>query len=123
MKITKICEEKIEFDNGTTMSSHHKQDCCEWHWANFETLASYNLNPKTGETIDIKDIEFPDNIHRNIKLIPGEGFNMIAKDGSRYFVPCYGENNGYYSTNLKLLIHREWKKDVEIDLTQCQSIR
>lgn len=121
MKIVKIEEERIEFDDGTVMESYHEQDCCEWHWAELGILANYNLNPKTGETINIKDIEFPDNIDKSVKLIPGEGFNLVAKDGSKYFVPCYASNNGYYSTNLKLLIRGgKFKKNKSINLEECQ---
>lgn len=122
MKLVTIGDEFVVFDNGTTMRSEHYSDCCEWHWAEMSKLAEYNLNPKTGETIDIKEIEFPDDIENHLELIKDEGFNMIAADGSKYFVPCYGENNGYYGTDLFLDIVREGSDKVRIDLTEYQEI-
>ena len=123
MKIREfIGEEKIVFDNGTIMQSFHCHDCCENHWAELSKLKEYNINPKTGDNIDIMQIEFPENIHEHLILLEDEGFNIVAKDGSKYFVPGYGENNGYYSTDITLIINYPNGKKIEVDLTKCQKI-
>lgn len=120
MKIKEIGEEYVIFDNGTKMQSIHESDCCEWHWAAFDTLETYNINPKTGQTISILDLDFPEKIQDNIQLIEGEGFNLIASDGSKYFIPCYASNNGYYSDNLQLIITKNKGMKVKIDLQEYQ---
>ena len=121
MKIARIEEEKLIFDDGLEMESYHYRSCCEVHWADFLTLENYNIDPKTGDSIDIMDVEFPDDIVNNIELIKGEGFNLIASNGAKFFVPCYADNNGYYDTNLHLKI--EGGKNDEymiIDLNEFQ---
>jgi hypothetical protein len=120
MKITAICEDMLLFDNGTTMSNYHKQECCESHWADFSIMAGYNLNTITGKVVNILEVEFDENIKDSIELVEDAGFNLIAKDGSKYFIPCYAENNGCYNTNLTLIISRDNQDDAEIDITKCQ---
>jgi len=121
MKIVVIEDEKIIFDDGTFVMSQHKQDDWEWHWADFSVLENYNINPKTGDVIDIRDIEFPNDIQKGIKLVRGEGFNLVSSDGAKFFIPCYASNNGYYDTNLKLVIKRRGVgKERIIDIENCQ---
>ena len=40
MKILKITESSIEFDNGKEITFDHDQDCCEFNYADFEQLDS-----------------------------------------------------------------------------------
>jgi hypothetical protein len=119
MKIIKISEENLVFDNGITISSYHDQDCCESHWADFTVMQGYNLNTITGKQININDVEFDENIKEQIQLIKDMGFNLVAKDGSKYFIPCYASNNGYYSSDLELRIDGNGVKE-KIDITDCQ---
>ena len=35
MKVTKVNQESIEFEDGSTLSSYHNQDCCESHYLYF----------------------------------------------------------------------------------------
>lgn len=60
MKIKNITHEYIEFTNDKKLTYHHDQDCCEYNYADFPILRTYNLSVKTGKTIDIFDVEFPD---------------------------------------------------------------
>lgn len=120
MKIVEIGSEHLRFDNGICMTSEHYQDCCESHWADFSVMNGYNLNTVTGKEIDIHDVEFDEeNIKDSIQLIKDEGFNLIAKDGSKYFVPCYADNNGYYNSELTLSISGNGLNE-EIDISDCQ---
>lgn len=127
---------EIIFDNGKELSVDHEQDCCERHWADTSVLPFYNVSSTTGKLINIfDDAEFsgtPD----MIQPIEGAGFNLVATNGDKFFVPCYGENNGYYSTDLTLtcgawvlvpIFGKEQYKnrfiaDFTIDLTNCQDI-
>lgn len=127
---------EIIFDNGKELSVDHEPDCCECHWADTSVLPFYNVSSTTGKLINIfDDVEFsgtPD----MIQPIEGAGFNLVATNGDKFFVPCYGENNGYYSTDLTLtcgawvlvpIFGKEQYKsrfiaDFTIDLTECQDI-
>lgn len=98
------CDRFLLFDNGTYLYVFHNRSYWEEHYADFETLSRYNVNPKTGENISIYELEFKEDIENYIERVPGMGFNLIASDGGKYFVPCYGYNNGYYSDNLSLFV-------------------
>jgi len=119
MKIIEIGNEFLKFDNEVCIKSKHRTECCELHWADFSVMANYNINTATGKEIDIYKVDFDENIKDSIHLIKDEGFNMVAKDGSKYFVPCYADNNGCYNSDLILVIVN---KEVceEINISDCQ---
>ena len=45
------------------------------------------------------------------------GIKLISKTGDKWFIPCYNEQNGYYSSNLNLIIEFEDKPTITIDIT------
>lgn len=90
MRIAKVTDEAIVFDNGYTISYGHLQDCCEYNYADFSVL---NTN-----TVHV-DYDFPDRL--NFNFIQDEGF-IFGCYGHRIFIPCYSEQNGYYSTNIDI---------------------
>lgn len=49
MRITKISDEIIKFDNGFELTYYHEQDCCENVYADFKILKTYNLSTVTGK--------------------------------------------------------------------------
>lgn len=104
MKIKEIIEDYIVFDNGYELRAYHKQDCCENVYADFEILKDYNVSTKTGKTIKIQEIDFEETLEQLIQGIDGQGFNMISKIGEKFFVPCYNSQNGYYSSDLELIL-------------------
>ena len=106
MKIIEIKENKIIVDNEYELESYHEQDCCEHVYADFEVLKDYNVSTKTGKTINIKDIDFEEHLEYLIQGIENEGFNMISKIGEKFFIPCYNSQNGYYSSELELILKR-----------------
>ena len=117
MKIERINDSGIIFNNGTKLSDYHSQDCCENVYADWEYLKQYNVLPSTGETISIYDIEFDDSITNNIDYEKNMGIKLISKTGDKWFIPCYNEQNGYYSSNLNLIIEFEDKPTITIDIT------
>ena len=112
MKIKEINEEKIVFDNGYELEYYHEQDCCEQVYADFDILKDYNISTKTGKIINIKDIDFEEHLEYLIQGIENEGFNMISKIGEEFFIPCYNNQNGYYSSELELILKRGKAKEV-----------
>ena len=75
----------ILFDNNTGLIDYHPQDCCESVYADFSNLDSGILKHKF-ESIELESTD--------------EGFRF--GDARKYFVPCYNEQNGYYSDYLEI---------------------
>lgn len=117
MKIVEINDEEIRFDNGYILYYYHSQDCCEHVYADFEVLKSYNLSTKTGKTINIKDIDFEENLQNLIEGINEAGFNMISKIGEKFFVPCYNVQNGYYNDKLELILQINKKLEEHLNIS------
>lgn len=112
MKIIKIDEKKITFNNGYELKYYHEQDCCERVYADFSMLKTYNVSTKTGKNINIQEIDFYENLEDLIEGKLGCGFNLISKIGEKFFVPCYNEQNGYYSSDLKLILQKSDEKEI-----------
>jgi hypothetical protein len=100
MKIIKFDEDQIVFDNGTIVSHYHDQDCCEYVFADFNQL----------QDTDAIDHEFNEKI--KIENVPSAGFRIEG-----YFIPCYNQQNGYYSSDLFLIIEYPDGKKVERDIS------
>ena len=112
MKIKEINEKNIIFDNGYKLEYYHEQDCCEMVYADFEVLKSYNVSTKTGKNIKIEEIDFSKNLKEIAVGVEKMGFNMISKIGEKFFIPCYNDQNGYYSSDLELILYKEKTKEI-----------
>lgn len=90
MKIQQVSEYSIEFDNGNNISCNHVQDCCEDNYADFTQ-------------IDEKLVEYDYDFNENLEFekIEDSGFRF-GSNGHWIFVPCYSEQNGYYSSNIDI---------------------
>lgn len=119
MKIKKITEEEIIFDNNYRLYYDHEQDCCEINWADFEMLKSYNLSTQTGKAISIYEEDFATTLTELFyKGVTDAGFMIKSKTGNNFFIPCYSDQNGYYTTQLILyLYHEDTKITEELDVT------
>ena len=93
MKIIKITEEQITFDNGCYLTYEHEQNCCEHNYADFSQL----------EDTGIENEEFT--FSENIFELCEHGFRLVANSGNKYFIPCFSYQNGYYSTNLDIIFN------------------
>lgn len=90
MKIAKIIsEEKIIFDNGNEITYDHEQDCCEFNWADFDTIKN---------DVNI-DHDFDENL--KFEFVDELGF-MFGDDECKIFVPCYSDQNGYYTVSISI---------------------
>lgn len=98
MKVISI-DEKIVFDDGSTVEDFHEQDCCEHVYADFSQLADTNIMEREFDDIQIEGVE-------------SSGFRING-----YFVPCYDEQNGYYSGMLSLIIKQVGKPEKKIDIS------
>lgn len=111
-KIKRINEESLEFDNGFVLQSEHESNCCEYHWLDFSILEIYN---------DIYEQEFDVENGIKFKEVEGMGILLYDENGNKYLVNGYGRNNGWYSSNITLVLYNGKGKVVkEYDVTKCQ---
>ena len=112
LKVVKINSDELEFENGITLYSDHDQDCCEHHYLDLSDL-----------TIDDFDgLEFDLTNNNFFKRIEDYGIELIPIKGHSVKIPGYGSNNGYYSSNLDLILtnNKDFKRTY--DISSCQVI-
>ena len=88
MKIVKITEDVLYFDNNNEITYDHDQDCCEWNHADFSQIDDL-----------AKDHNFDENL--KFEAVEGSGFRF-GDNQLMVFVPCYSEQNGYYTEELDI---------------------
>lgn len=96
-------------DSVMTIGTYHDQDCCESVYGDFEQ-AKYIIEK-------VKDKKI---INIVIKGIEDMGFLIIFEkeydENVKVFIPCYNSQNGYYSSDLKLVIQNNLVKS-EVDIS------
>lgn len=101
-KITKFDDDVIKFSNGWGIFCHHAPECCELNWADCSVLSNYPDIFKT--EFDDFDIEPVDDIGFLLKLHRKNQFGIDI--WKKILIPCYSEQNGYYSTNLDVYVDK-----------------
>lgn len=98
--------EIVTDDGKIVISSFHAKDCCESVYADFSVM-KYHKEQIVGK--EVKNIV--------IKSVEGMGFLLVFEIGYnqdvKVFIGCYNYQNGYYSSDLSLVIT---KYDVEIKI-------
>lgn len=94
MKIKEVTSESITFDNGNKITFHHERDCCERNYADFEQLDDLARNYDYDENLMFESVE-------------NAGFRFGSHPNRMFFVPCYSEQNGYYSTDIDIYYNGE----------------
>lgn len=114
LKVVKIQPNELEFDNGMVLASYHEHDCCEDHYLSFSDL----------ELEDFEGLEFDLSNDNFFERIEGYGVALKPINGHPIRIPGYGENNGYYSSDLELIIYNKDDKKVykAYDISRCQDI-
>ena len=112
-KVTKVDHAGIEFDNGMRLESYHRQDCCETHYLDFEYLSLADFE---GLEFDLTSRDFFDRV---------EGYGIALKPlvGHPVRIPGYGYNNGFYSSQLDLILTDGKGFSVVIDISECQKLK
>ena len=111
-KVIKIDSDEIVFDDGIRLYSEHEQDCCESHSI---TLNDLTINDFEGLEFDFTNDNFFNRIEDyGIELIPIKGYSVK--------IPAHGYNNGYYGTNLTLVITNNKDIHKTYDISECQDI-
>ncbi len=83
MKIVLFEKDLLVFDNGNSMVSYHDPDCCEDNYADFDQLEDTALNHNFDE--------------KTFKITPCDWGFRFGDISRTFFVPCYSDQNGYYS--------------------------
>ena len=105
--------EQITLDDGSTIESNHDADCCEHHWLDFSEAA------RDGELIGL-DLDLSGEWFRRVD---GYGIELLPAMGDRHpvRVPGYGSNNGYYGSNIELILRRPTGERHIWDVSECQA--
>lgn len=112
-KIIKLENERILFNDGSTLTSYHAGHCCEHH----------ELDPTGIDLEEVKDLEFDltKPLGELIEKVDGYGIRLISSNNFPLSIPAYGYNNGYYSDQLDLTLTVDGKEQ-KLDITECQEI-
>lgn len=92
-KIINIEENRIEFSDGTIIDCDHEQDCCEHNYADFSQLDDL------ARSHDFKTSNL------RFEAVNGSGFRFGDSPFTMFFVPCYSEQNGYYSSDIDVYLN------------------
>lgn len=90
MKIKEVSADRILFDNGSQITYDHEQDCCEWNYADFKNLDSDAYSYDFDKSLWFKEEKY--------------GFSF-GDTRRRFFIPCYSEQNGYYSNDVDIYLN------------------
>lgn len=112
LKVIKVASDFILFENEILLSSYHGQECCEEHYLNFKDL----------DLKDFKGLEFDLTGESFFNRITGYGIELIPIKGHSVKIAGYGSNNGYYSSDLSLILSNGKEFNREFSISDCQEI-
>ena len=107
MKIQRVTDEAIIFDNGNTITFDHEQDCCEYNYADFSIL---------NENVVNYNYDFKENL--KFRAVEGMGFKF-GSDGRWIFIPCYSEQNGYYTEEIDIYYNGKRVLNFNAEFVDC----
>lgn len=109
VKVVALNDDVIVFENDIKLYSRHDQDCCESHW-----LAIGDLTKA-----DFDGLEFDITTDAFFSRIEGYGIELIPVNGMPVRIAGHGSNNGYYSSDLTLVLAGTGFER-SFDITECQ---
>ena len=111
LKAVKIENDELVFNDGSRLLSDHDQDCCENHYLDFADL---NIDDFEGLEFDLTKDDF-------FNRVEDYGIELKPIKGHSVKVPGYGSQNGYYGSNIELIIKDINGKTVKsYDVSECQ---
>lgn len=114
MKIEKWNDDYIWFTDGSTISYDHYQECCECNYADFSVLEVFYQDEEFDdfEVIPVNDCGFL----LSLELPKRDTTNPDYTSTKKIFIPCYSDQNGYYSSDLTIIIRGPERKPENIYL-------
>lgn len=93
------------------ISSYHSQDCCEHVYADFSVMKYHadELRTKPVRSLTLKRV-----LNMGFLVCFERGYDSYEK----IFIPCYNYQNGYYSSNLSVVL-KEGEMKTEVDISDC----
>lgn len=91
MRIIKVDLDSILFDTGDEITCYHEQNCCENNYADFSQLDDIARNTEFQKPL-------------TFEFVDGSGFRF-GNENKMFFIPCYSEQNGYYSSAIDILFN------------------
>jgi hypothetical protein len=111
LKVVKIENDELVFNDGTKLLSDHDGMCCESHYLDFADL---DITDFDGLEFDLTSDDF-------FRRVEGYGIELKPIKGHVVRVPGYGYNNGYYSEDIDLVIADSNGNTIKsFDVTKCQ---
>ena len=95
MKIIEVDDNYLKFEDGSEITADHDQDWCEYNYAQFDALDDIALNTD----FDLKKMIF--------LPVEGAGFMFGNEPQKLFFVACYSEQNGYYSSDIEIYFNEK----------------
>ena len=92
-KIIVLDDNYLRFDDGTTITGDHDQDCCEYNYADF------------GQLDDLAKAYDFDTSKLQFEAVDGSDFRFGDCPNRMFFVPCYSDQNGYYTDELEIYLN------------------
>lgn len=92
MKIKEVTGEHILFDDGQVITFIHELECSECNYPAFEDLDK-----------DAFDFEFKKDL--DFEAVDYAGFRFGNEGIRMFFIPCYSEQNGYYTANIDIFLN------------------
>jgi hypothetical protein len=112
VKVISIDAFLIKFENGYVLYSDHDTECCESHELCLEDLS----------IDDFKGLEFDLTNDNFFNRIEGYGIELIPINGHSVKIAGHGSNNGYYSSQLDLVVEKDGDLINRYDISECQDI-
>lgn len=103
MKIKSIDEVAVVFDNGNKITFFHSADCCEWNYADFPQIDDIARGWDFDENLDFEAVD-------------GYGFRFGNLPNKMVFVPCYSDQNGYYSSDVDIYYKNEQVLNLDCEM-------
>ena len=110
-KVIAVNADTLMFNDNVSLTSDHDQDCCESHYLDFSNL---HISDFEGMLFDLSSETF-------FEKAEGFGIRLIPVNGHPVGVPGYGYNNGYYSSQLSLVLTKAGVS-TKFDISECQVI-
>lgn len=108
MKITKWDDDCIYFSDGSTITYDHINDCCENNWADFSVLELFYQQEEfvDFDIIPVEECGFVLSLRfAREPISPGSQWYYDYAQSKKILIPCYSDQNGYYSTDLTIIVH------------------
>jgi hypothetical protein len=104
-KIIILEENLIRFDDGTTITANYDEaDCCVNNYADCEQIDDIARNTD----FDTANLVFEE--------VEGLGFRFGNAPTKMFFVPCYSDQSGCYSSEVNIYLNGELCLNVECEM-------